>query len=847
MRILLKLVVFLSLFGVAEVVFPQVRLSEIMFDPIGSEYYDEFIEIQNRSLRDTITLSGWRIGDEKSLDLIKDAGFGLQLAPGQFGLILDSGYFTHSTTYDSLIPPDALILTIADRSFGSGGLSNSVAEKVSLVNDQGDTVDAYRYTLDNLPGHSDERINIFQDSPENNWANSLGLNGTPGFKNSVALSAKDLSLVSVSWDSLLLQTQGSFSGTAVIENVGTTSAADGSLVLFEDKNCDGAFTASEQRGFWWINRTIQPKQMVSISIFLDHLSPGIHSFLILIDWATDENKSNNSKKITGVVQFPPDVLQVNEIMYRPAAGVPEWIEIKNISTDTLQLYRWGLSDETTAHSVTIFDNLSQLAPGGYRVLAQSRIPNLPDSLSAGEIVVHGWPTLNNSGDQVWIFGPTGQPLDHVDYSRWPLTPTGYSLERLEFSVTSKNPEKWKVSRVEGGTPGHPNSINPLLVDGELRCLDNMPILAKAEDSVAVNILLKNSGRLEISGSRMVIFDDQNRDGYFSESEIVQQETKCPGALLPGDSTICRLKLSGLASGKHELLAKWEIPEDRDEKNNRGLFEIWRGYRPLTLLINEIMYQPRPGWPEWVEIYNPGGIEIALEDWSICDRRELSKEASLKSTAMILPKDFLVITGDSSFFDFYPGIDSNRALVDGKFPNLNNDKDSLFLVDLSGTIIDDLAYTSSWGGRNGHSLERIRPENPAADSTNWSTSVAAVGSTPGNQNSIFLHVKSANNCLTIFPNPFSPDGDGKDDFVTFTIQGKSSTSVAELRIFDATGRIIRTLLANQPIGSKYECIWDGREKNGKILPMGIYIAYLELFVHHKKEKSIKKAFVLAKHL
>ncbi len=847
MRILLKLGFFLLLFGCTETSFPQVRLSEIMFDPIGSEYYDEFIEIQNRSLRDTINLSGWRVGDEKSLDLIKDAGFGLRLGPGQFGLILDSGYFAHSTTYDSLIPPEALILTIADKSFGSGGLSNSTAEKVSLVNDRGDTVDAYRYTLDNPPGFSDERINIFQDSPENNWANSLRVNGTPGFKNSVSSFDRDLALISINWDSVRFKKEGTFSGSAILKNVGITSVTEGRLLLFEDKNFDRVFVPSEQRAVWSIGQSISPKQTVSVSISLDHLSPGIHSFLVTADWAPDENKANNLKKIVGVVDFPAGVLRVNEIMYRPSAGFPEWIEIKNVSSDTLQLYKWRLSDETTEHSRTILNTLEELPPGGYWILAPSHIPDLPDSLSARETVVHGWPTLNNSGDQVWIFDSTGQPMDSVDYSSWPLTPAGHSLERLEYLYPSGNSEKWEPSRSKGGTPGRPNSVNPLLVDGELRCLDNTPLLVKAKDSAFVSLRLKNAGRLEITHSRFTVFADWNGDGQFAENEILQQETDCAPSLQPGDSTVCRLRLAGLTSGKHMLLVKWEISRDGNEKNNDSFFAIWRGYQPQTLLINEIMYQPRLGWPEWVEIYNPGEHEIALQNWSISDRQMLAKEASLKSEAAIFPRDFLVITRDSSFFDFYPEVKPDQVVVDPEFPALNNDKDSLFLVDLSGTIIDELAYTSSWGGRNGYSLERIRPENPAADSTNWSTSVAETGSTPGNRNSIFLQIKPASNLLSIFPNPFSPDGDGKDDFVTFTIQTKLPTSVVELKIFDSKGRVIRTLLANQPVGSHYECIWDGREKNGRILPMGIYIAYLELFVNHKKQRSIKKVFVLAKHL
>ena len=52
--------------------------------------------------------------------------------PDQFAVILDNGYFENSTDYDSLIPPEALILTINGKTFGSGGLLNSAPETVTL-------------------------------------------------------------------------------------------------------------------------------------------------------------------------------------------------------------------------------------------------------------------------------------------------------------------------------------------------------------------------------------------------------------------------------------------------------------------------------------------------------------------------------------------------------------------------------------------------------------------------------------------------------------------------------------------------------------------------------------------
>ena len=846
MKILLKLAFFLLLFANAEIVLSQIRLSEIMFDPIGSEYYDEFIEIQNRSVSDTVDLSGWRIGDEKSLDFITDAGFGLRMAPGQFGLILDSGYFKHSTIYDSLIPPDALILTISDNSFGSGGLSNSTPETVSLVNVSGDTVDAYRYSLDNSSGFSDEKIDIFQDSNTGNWANSLRLNGTPGFKNSVAVSAKDLALISVELDSVQFLKKGSLFAQVVVKNVGTTSAANIRLFLFEDKNFDGSFEASDKIGIKSIDQIIMPKDSVSISLSVSKFMPGIHHFLVSIEWSSDENETNNSLEFQGYVQIPSDRISLNEIMYRPSGGSPEWIEIKNVSTDTIQLYQWFLSDENTDRAVKIFSEPHLLFPGKYWIVSQSEILNLPDSLQACEIIVPKWPTLNNSGDEVWIFDPLGQPLDHVNYSRLQLTPPGFSLERLEYPPSSGPTATWEKGRLMGGTPGRSNSINPLLLDGNIKCLSVSPVLTKAEDFASVSFLLQNVGRTAIEPGKIVLFEDENQDGVFTENEIFQQDA-CFARLAEGDSTVFRINFDDLSSGKHQIMARWKIPGDQDEKNNNVIFEIWKGYPRFTLIINEIMYQPRPGWPEWVEIYNPGTDAISLQDWSFCDRRALARDLFFKDQKIILPKDFLVLSRDSSFFDFYPEVDEGHVFINRAFPSLNNDKDSLFLVDLSGTIIDECEYTSSWGGKNGHSLERIRPKNPATDSTNWSTSVAESGGTPGRQNSIYLQVKTANNWLSILPDPFSPDGDGKDDFVTFDIQTNISTSVVELRIFDSTGRDVRTLLANQAIGSHYECIWDGRDPDGRILPMGIYIAYLELFINHKKFKSIKKAFVLAKQL
>ena len=79
----------------------RVVISEVMFDPSGSEFYDEYIEIQNTG-DGPVDLAGWKAGDGDEADELVFEGGGSLLQPGAFGLILDAGYFANSTRYDPL-------------------------------------------------------------------------------------------------------------------------------------------------------------------------------------------------------------------------------------------------------------------------------------------------------------------------------------------------------------------------------------------------------------------------------------------------------------------------------------------------------------------------------------------------------------------------------------------------------------------------------------------------------------------------------------------------------------------------------------------------------------------------
>ena len=88
-------------------------------------------------------------------------------------------------------------------------------------------------------------------------------------------------------------------------------------------------------------------------------------------------------------------------------------------------------------------------------------------------------------------------------------------------------------------------------------------------------------------------------------------------------------------------------------------------------------------------------------------------------------------------------------------------------------------------------------------------------------------------MTIFPNPFRPnDGNpltGEDFTGSRTIDNKTGihiiglTADSRIDIFDINGRLVNS---TQRIGDSGMAIWDGRDKNGKFAPTGIYFVLIE---------------------
>ncbi|MBU0952338.1 MAG: gliding motility-associated C-terminal domain-containing protein [Elusimicrobia bacterium] len=77
----------------------------------------------------------------------------------------------------------------------------------------------------------------------------------------------------------------------------------------------------------------------------------------------------------------------------------------------------------------------------------------------------------------------------------------------------------------------------------------------------------------------------------------------------------------------------------------------------------------------------------------------------------------------------------------------------------------------------------------------------------------------------FPNPFSPNGDGKLDCaqISFSLPAPEKVS---LWIYDLTGRLIRTLVEDEEM-TKVNVSWDGKNDSGEAASIGVYIYILKI--------------------
>jgi flagellar hook assembly protein FlgD len=273
------------------------------------------------------------------------------------------------------------------------------------------------------------------------------------------------------------------------------------------------------------------------------------------------------------------------------------------------------------------------------------------------------------------------------------------------------------------------------------------------------------------------------------------------------------------------------------------------------VINEILFNPPPAGSDYVEIYNRSNKVIDLKQTYIANRGSNGTISSItqisKENYLFFPQDFMVLTPDVTYVKATYINQNPDAFILINLPSFNNDKGNTLILNAQGNITDELAYSDKWhfkllDNTEGVALERIDYDASTQSADNWHSAATSAGyGTPTYKNSQYHVNDGAQGEIKLSPEIVSPDNDGQDDFATLEYNFPESGYVANIIIFDAGGRPVRYLQRNALCGTKGNFRWDGLGEKNQPLPIGVYIAYTEIFNLKGKSKQFKIPVVLAR--
>lgn len=543
-------------------------------------------------------------------------------------------------------------------------------------------------------------------------------------------------------------------------------------------------------------------------------------------------------------------LLITEIMADPSPVVAlpnaEYIEIRNVSTNAYNLQGWRISDATGAATIS---TAFVLQPDSTVILCANG--NVAQFSPFGRTVgVASFPSLDNDGEILVLHSSENSVIHAVSYnSQWYRNEVkkegGWSLEMVDLTNHCAGGDNWKAStNTIGGTPGQQNSVRGSNADATPPQLKKA--VAPARDKT---ILYFNEPLDSTTAAKSTNYTVQG-NAIISATPLPplfqQLQLQLQTALLPGQ--VYTIRVNSVTDCSGNTIGTYN-------NTKVGLAEPAENG---DIVINEILFNPGPGASDFVELYNRSNKIIDAATLYLANRNSSGAAASLRKLSeeslYLFPGDYTVVSEDrEGLAKAYHVKNSDAVLQISSMPSFPDDKGTVVLLNSTGGVVDELAYHKDWhfalvNDPEGVSLERIDPAATSQNKNNWHSAAATAGyGTPGYQNSQYRATENGHAALTISPPVFSPDGDGFDDVVTIHYLMTETGFVANVSIFDASGRLVRQLVKNELLSQKGFWKWDGLGERQNKLPIGTYIIFTEIFNLEGKKKGYKNTTVLARRL
>lgn len=540
---------------------------------------------------------------------------------------------------------------------------------------------------------------------------------------------------------------------------------------------------------------------------------------------------------------------IDEIMADPAppVGLPnnEWIELKNVSGLPVNLEGWRIADALAESGP--FLNFT-LQPDSF-VIVCSNNAMASMTVFGSAIPVSSFPSLDNDGDLLSLVSSNGSVIDAVAYSAsWYQNELkksgGWTLEMVDVQNPCTGGNNWKASvDPRGGTPGMKNSVDGINQDKAppklkyVYAIDSATLAAVFDESLD-SLSAGTSGNYNIDKDESI----SSAVPVLPLLNNVQLNLNHP--LMP--NAVYTLVVNNVKDCGNNIIgpantAKVGLPVEASTSD---------------VVINEILFNPRPNGFDYVEFYNKSNKILDASRLFAANRSSTGNVSSIEkiypTPFYIFPGDYFVITENVASLEMNYLVKNADVVIElSSLPSYPDDEGDVVLLNGQGEIVDEVKYSKDWQFKlidnpEGVSLERIDPIASSQDEANWHSAASTAGyGTPGYQNSEYRQTQLTNATVDVSPKIFSPDNDGHDDVAQLQYKVTEPGYVANITIFDSQGKPVRYLVKNGTLGLTGKWNWDGLDENGNKLPIGTYIIYTGIFNLQGKENHFKNAIVLAR--
>ena len=292
------------------------------------------------------------------------------------------------------------------------------------------------------------------------------------------------------------------------------------------------------------------------------------------------------------------VVVINEIMYHPRAGEPEWIELYNQMGTQVDMSGWSLAGAVEY----VFPEGTIAPPGSYVVIASSIEGSLQGTL--GLVLGPFDGQLSNGGEEIQLLNNSGRLMNRVRYDdngEWPVAAdgSGASVAKIDPGRESETPSHWTWSDEPNGTPGAANFKDAALPARPLRLNEVCPAGKSLFFLEIVNTGTEPAAMadawIEIQGSRNSVYrfgdDVLDPGGYIVVAQEELGFAPAPGdrlSLGSGNGHISdAMRVSSTLIGRHPAgTGPWLFPA-MPTPGQANSVELC-----ADVVINEIMYHPQ---------------------------------------------------------------------------------------------------------------------------------------------------------------------------------------------------------------------------------------------------------------